>query len=247
MTTEDKKISELYQQGNKEGPSIHMDDAILKASRDALHKPPLLRSPFSGSWPAVASIAAVLLLTVILVPLVQQEAPQRLPPEDKQAEQILLQKKEDNVGRLEAGKVKQRTLTEQPQFNAYKALPPTELPATEPDALESAYEEQPAPKRSIAAPASSMPVSSPLTQERFQDSISIVAEPRKKLQRSRMETASDAPFAILTPEMWLEKIRQLVEQGDLDYARDELDKFRARHPDEKIEQSLLNKLEDNHE
>ncbi len=246
MTTDDKKISEQYQQGNKEKPSAQMDDAILKASRDALRKPRLSGSPFSGRWPAVASIAAVLLLTVILVPLVQQEAPQPRPSEDKQAKQILLQKKEDAVGRLEADKVKQRSLAEQPQFNAYKASPQTALPATEPAALESAYEEQPAPMRSTAAPVSSMPALSPLEQEHIKDS-SIIAQPRKKLQRSRMETASDAPFAILTPEMWLEKIRQLVEQGDLDYARDELDKFRARYPEEKIEQSLLNKLENNHE
>ena len=32
------------------------------------------KSPFSGGWPATASIAAVLIITVILVPLINQES-----------------------------------------------------------------------------------------------------------------------------------------------------------------------------
>ncbi len=247
MTTDEKKISGLYQQGNKEGPSAQMDDAIFKASRDALEKSSSVKSPFSGSWPAVASIAAVLLLTVILVPLVKQETPEMLPTEELQREQLLLRKLEDDAGRLDAGKAKKRSLVEEPKFNFYEILPEKELPAAVSETADSAYEEQIAPMRSTAVPASSVPVATPSKQGSYQDSIRLMTEKDMKQQRSRMETAGSAPFAILTPEMWLEKIRRLINQDNLDLAQDELDKFRARYPDEKVDQSILNKLRENHE
>ncbi len=247
MTTDEKKISGLYQQGSKEGPSVQMDNAILKASRDALGKPSSVKSPFSGSWPVVASIAAVLLLTVILVPLVNQETPEILSTDEIQDEQLLLRKLEDDAGRLEAGKAKKRSLAEEPKFNFYEILPEKELPAAVSETVDSAYEEQIVPMRSTAVPASSVPVATPSKQELHQDSIRLMTEKDMKQQRSRMEAAGGAPFAILTPEMWQEKIRQLINQGNLDYAQDELDKFRARYPDEKVDQSILNKLRENHE
>jgi len=83
--TSDKNISKLYQRG-KQQPPAYLDDKILKAARDAVevsstdssdlngasdHKKS--KSPFSGGWPATMSVAAVLIITVILVPLLDTE------------------------------------------------------------------------------------------------------------------------------------------------------------------------------
>jgi len=80
---DDEDISKIYQRGKQE-PSAHLDDKILNAARDAVDAPSTAlndkvqvnsktKSPFSGGWPATASIAAVLIITVILVPLINNE------------------------------------------------------------------------------------------------------------------------------------------------------------------------------
>jgi hypothetical protein len=82
--TDDENISRLYQRG-KQHPPAHLDDKILNAAHDAVGVPNTVlndkaqvndtaKSPFSGGWPATVSIAAVLIITVILVPLINNES-----------------------------------------------------------------------------------------------------------------------------------------------------------------------------
>ena len=87
MKQDDDRIKELYRQSATEQPPAHLDDAILAASRKAVSaKCPralsrLLRSltlprpaaPFSGRWQLPVSLAAVLIVAVLLVPLLQEE------------------------------------------------------------------------------------------------------------------------------------------------------------------------------
>jgi len=87
MKQDDDRIKELYMQSATEQPPAHLDDAILAASRKAVSaKCPrapsrLLRSltlprpaaPFSGRWQLPVSLAAVLIVAVLLVPLLQEE------------------------------------------------------------------------------------------------------------------------------------------------------------------------------
>ena len=96
---DDENISKLYQRGKQGKPPAHLDDSILNAARDAVDVSDgqagnvtqikdTAKSPFSGGWPATASIAAVLIITVILVPLINQESdvPPSVPvvtPEEK--------------------------------------------------------------------------------------------------------------------------------------------------------------------
>ena len=89
MIIDDKKISSLYQQGKEQGPPAHLDSAILGAAQDAVQdavqdsrqakKPATAGSPFHGGWRAPASIAAVLIITVILVlyPVIQRSFQKR--------------------------------------------------------------------------------------------------------------------------------------------------------------------------
>ena len=83
--SDDENISKIYQRGKQGKPPAHLDDSILNAARDAVDVSDgqagnvtqikdTAKSPFSGGWPATASIAAVLIITVILVPLINQES-----------------------------------------------------------------------------------------------------------------------------------------------------------------------------
>ena len=97
--SDDENISKIYQRGKQGKPPAHLDDSILNAARDAVDVSDgqagnvtqikdTAKSPFSGGWPATASIAAVLIITVILVPLINQESdvPSSAPivtPEEK--------------------------------------------------------------------------------------------------------------------------------------------------------------------
>ena len=95
MTIDEEKLSKIYQQGKGQGPSAQLDKSILEAAHAAVQqdkdtaqhvaaaagKRTKVSGPFSGGWPAMASIAALLLITVILVPLIEQETPPEVMPE----------------------------------------------------------------------------------------------------------------------------------------------------------------------
>ena len=95
MKQDDDRIKDLYRQSATEQPPAHLDEAILAASRKAVSaKCPrapsrLLRSltlpwpvtPFSGRWQLPVSLAAVLIVAVLLVPLLQEEPPDVGAPE----------------------------------------------------------------------------------------------------------------------------------------------------------------------
>ena len=113
MTTDEEKISRLYKQGKEPGLTAHLDNAILSAARDAVQNDAILdrqqakksaearsrlfTSPFSGGWRASATIAAVLVITVILVPLLQQE--EMAPTVSRAADETLILKKEQDLNR----------------------------------------------------------------------------------------------------------------------------------------------------
>lgn len=66
---DDPELSALYQHTRQAEPSNELDAAILAASRREVRAGPRPASPFSGRWQIPASIAAVLVLAIIVVPL----------------------------------------------------------------------------------------------------------------------------------------------------------------------------------
>ena len=63
-----------------------------------------------------------------------------------------------------------------------------------------------------------------------------------KQQDMGMLDADKTPSVTMTAKLWLQKIRQLIAQGDLDLARQELDEFKLHYPDEDIDPSIVNLL-----
>jgi hypothetical protein len=236
MTTDDEKISSIYQQGKEQDPPAHLDSAILKAAHKAVQEAaqksvkqapsvdssPTAKSPFSGGWPVTAAIAAVLVLSVILVPLVEQD--ESLPPAfDMADDEPGLMKQQDAVDTLGRGK---------------------QVPTEEVIAPMSAISTAPSLRKSKPA---SMAVGA--TDQHEQE---YKSAPGIQLQSSPMlatDIASDVidknrPNVIPAPEKWLKKIRQLIDKGEFDEARKELDEFKKSYPDVAIDKSMLRQLEE---
>ena len=74
---DDKAVSSLYARGSNEQPSKALDQAILDKAHKATARHSARTHRFSG-WPGAASVAAVLVVSVLVVKLVREEAPEPL-------------------------------------------------------------------------------------------------------------------------------------------------------------------------
>lgn len=74
---DDKAVSSLYARGSTEQPSDALNQAILEKAREATQRHAARTHRFSG-WPGAASMAAVLVVSVLVVMLVREEAPEPL-------------------------------------------------------------------------------------------------------------------------------------------------------------------------
>lgn len=232
MNTDDEKISSLYHEADTPAPPKTLDDAILAASRDAVDKSASTKGPFSGRWPAAASIAAVIVITIILVPILKQQ----------ESQQALTQTSRDKS-----------SLPEVPNETGLNAYRSTEVrkksmdapsPASEPAMLLeesdfSEYQAMPA-RRSLISGAAKSPAAgaaSALEKEEMH-----VEPGTSDMEHSIMRAADSAPFAILTPEMWEVKISRLITEGKTDDAQAEIDKLKEHYPEYIIDPSLMEKL-----
>ena len=233
MSSDDDRISSLYQETDKPVPGKALDDAILAASREAVEKPARTRGPFAGGWPAFASIAAVIVITVILVPILKQERqPQTLPRSDR-----LTDSPSDVPEEFAPGTTYRSA---EPENKAKGTQAPARAPAIpEQDSL--LYEQKAAPLTQGVGSAVERELQQledlhPAKEEALTLPVGSVRK------RSTMEAADSAPFAIHTPEMWEVKITRLIAEGKLEQARDELHRLKQHYPDYSINHSILEQL-----
>ena len=259
MSTDEEKISSLYHQGNNESPPGHLDEAILKAAHDAVDgeiddaiddirkssddKHSVAKSPFSGSWTTITSIAAVLIITVILVPLLDQEATevqdpeaitdhtQRLDQQQEKNQDAAMRSRANTLKEDARSKAKKRPLMKTQEYQSYRSRP-----------LEQ--EKNEIAEESMAPALSQMPASAPPSMATGKSKLNAYrAMPELETMSLSDDTAADlsekkAVSEPLTAKIWLQKIERLIDQGDLDQARQELEKFKQYYPDELIEQSI---------
>lgn len=262
--TDEEKISGIYQQGKEQGPSAHLDSAILRAAHDAVEsspsadKHPAVKSPFSGSWPATISIAAVLIITVILVPLIEQQEPAPAIFNKPSGELEQTQKKDllqetaarENV-LLRKEKAKKRVMLNTPEEQLEKLAEKQvelkqyrSLPETDSAAGNATLEEDATAMRSASPASASVPAASiKLRQQSYE-----TEAPGRQKSLLMMDSAisEDAFENNITPQQWLEKIRLLIEKGEIKSAKKELDEFKLRYPDEEIDPVLLEKIKSSH-
>ena len=227
MSIDDDKLSGLYHAAKQPGPSKTLDDAILAAARDAVSKPASAKGPFTSGWPAVASVAAVIVIAVMVVPLLKQQD-QQLPPETFN----------------EQGRLADDTGLKAERTDLMKTKPVKPSPASEPllfmkEELHTQDRAMPAASR-ISSDATEAPVADmaipPEEDKQYESGASSTT-------RTRKQAADSAPFAIYTPEMWEEKIVQLISADRPEEAKAELEALKRYYPDYKIKQPLINELD----
>ncbi len=232
MNTDDENISSLYHGADKPAPSTALDDAILAASRDAVEKPTKTKGPFSGGWPAATSIAAVIVITILLVPILKQQQSQTtLPQKDTETSGPSELLEENLPGAYRATEVKKK---------AAESAPPASAPVM---LLQDGTltEDRPVPASDAAGSGISRQLDEDETHFLEKEEALIPADTSGS-SGSRMQASDSAPFAIYTPEMWEAKISQLIAEGRLEQARDEAGQLKQRYPDYTIDPSLLEQL-----
>ncbi|UCB55547.1 MAG: hypothetical protein JSW45_03195 [Thiotrichales bacterium] len=230
MGTDNEEISDIYHKAPGPEPSASLDNAILAASRDAVEQPARAKGPFSGGWRAATAIAAVIVITVILVPALRHEEEQTQPGTIQQESRPAEQLDEAVPG------VHQKTDLKKKSVNLTR-------PASEslvlPDKAFTTRDRAGPQAGSTGSPAS---IESSADDLHYPEKEELAAPPAAA-ERSRMEAADSAPFAIHTPEMWEAKINQLIEAGDYEAARAELEQLGEHYPDYAINSTLFEKLE----
>ena len=248
MTAEDKKISSIYQEASPTEPPAHLDNAIISASRDAVKHKPRAKSPFSGGWPVPASMAAVVIVAIIIVPVIMHE--------DAHEEHMPAATIVDTPKKSAADyEIKARGKLKEQGFNR------PEKPKAPPARLMQSPSSFDQPKNDLLmeeqveteAPAEAMPEFS--TYE--MDSLSSDTEAGRMNKQTEPADAMRERKAIATQglmkrenekrirsaENWLIYIHKLVAANKIEIAKSELKEFKTFYPDHAIDPDLIYLLE----
>jgi soluble cytochrome b562 len=202
----DNEISELYQLGRHEAPSTDVDDKILAAAHRAVNSAPRRLSPFHGKWQVPVSIAATLVLAVVVVPglfqhsediwmspRTQISAPEPATSNDEARKVLYAEPKADNDIKLKQKIIKS----------------------------------PPAAMQSGASAESTI-----LSRQRAQSSdlTEAVEEDRVlgAIEQSVESLKKESGATII--ENWLEKIKALARAGELQQAKIAFDQFKQQYP-----------------
>ncbi len=254
---DDENISKLYQRGKQQTPPAHLDDSILNAARDAVdvsddqtgnvtQTKDTVKSPFSGGWRATASIAAVLVITVILVPLINQESdtssgePVVTSTEKSLAESVGISDRVDDVAMTD-GSISGGDFMREESAMVGVSMAKTSLASEK--SLESKN------RKAMLYKAKSARKQERSAGEIFESE----AGPRDSVQSDFMRSEAmqqgsnkEIGYGIeadkIQPKEWLEKIKQLLDASNFEQAETEVEEFRRCYPDEVIGKSLLNRL-----
>lgn len=230
-TERDAGLTAIYRAAAGEEPPRALDDAIRAAARRAVSsRPQRVSSPFIRSWRVPLSIAAVMLLTVSLVMVMREEAPEAMSP---------------------PGSVRPLGATDSqwagPAADAGDSA--TAVPKT------FAPRAQRSDSVGLKPPARTLPSGIGLRDNRI--SPDPASQPHKDMAAAEAVTSIlvPAPVAamvpavtagaaaegkVLPPDQWLERIEELRRQSKFGEARKSLTEFRKRYPDYELPASVKN-------
>jgi len=259
MTTEredadprDGQVSARYRELAREEPSARLDAAILGAARARAARPGVRR------WAVPVSLAAVLVLSVIVTTRIHEEAPHlesgapapagrtakpATPPAPAPAEAKTAGKIEREAprppqrreARQEPAKAELRADMAKQSLEEREAVPFAAAPAA---ALEPAAEAKAArPAEQSAAGAVPAPPAVGSAADRMAASRAAPAS-APMVARERSEPAAFEE----SPEKWLEHIARLRGEGRKAEADESLARFRRRYPDYKIPEAMRAKV-----
>jgi len=248
MTTEDKKISSIYQETSSTEPPAHLDNAILAASRDAVESKPRAKSPFSGGWPVPASMAAVVIVAVIIVPVIMHEdtKDEKMPTaitDDAPKKSVA----DDEIKKRGKLKELQRTRSEKPDALPMRQMQsPVGYDQPRNSLLMEEHVEAEAPAAAeLAVPAYEM---DSLSSTPGVGRLNKQAEPADAMREKKAIAAqglikSESAKHVRSAENWLIYIHKLVAANKTEIAKSELKEFKAFYPDHAIDPDLIYLLE----
>jgi resuscitation-promoting factor RpfA len=243
MPEHDPELSQAYQRAAQAEPPPALDARILDAARRAVTPQPRRRPAWFG-WAVPLSSMAVLVLGISMLLRMQQEAPEALrevqsplPARPPQLTQVPSPQRETPVQPPAAGPGKPAAQsTGAAPRSAPAAVPLPASPEREAVGVDAEME-MAAESADVAAPPSpAMPRPSPapeVAQENRAEARSSVPAFSAGISRlkSAAPAAAKAPPPEETPEQWVDSIRQLLRQGNIDAARTRLEAMRKRFPD----------------
>ncbi len=240
----DKKLSGLYQRGDKAEPPAALDALIQAAAHDSVKKAPAAGHTEKSknaathrrqSWFALAAVVA---LVAIVIPVMQDDSEQLL------SEPGFLPPTSDKLSELEQDAKPAVAEAVMPQSAIAPATAPSLSPAQQQGLLKTVPEKKAYRKRSIDNADALM------QKEERQKSTSLKAKQRayssqlgaveaEKTDMPLAESAAMADQPLITPAVWQQQIRQLLKNGQLDQARTRLLALQKAWPDFRIEPDLL--------
>lgn len=259
MTDErDPKLQSAYRALGAEQPPRALDEAILGAARDSAQ-------PWTKRWAVPLSLAAVVVLSVVVTLRIQHE--------QTGIEQPAPMRKEEQVARQAAAPLKPAAAPDKPAAEPVARAPQQEsmmrkeaqaFPSTAQDravaenrVAAAAPPPAPAPAAASAprmeeAPALAKRADSGAPSAAGQAAGSLAESPAPAAAAPAMRTMQRDPVAAerteaerraLTPEQELERIASLRKQGLHEAADKALAEFRKRHPEFKIPPAMLERVE----
>jgi hypothetical protein len=252
----DPKVSRRYRELGADEPSRELDQTILAAAHRAADRPhaPLVTPAGRHRWYFAFGAVAILVLAVAVTVQVerQQPDPEALPAAPPAAvrsdreERFSFSREQQKEGKR--AQAEKQVEPAKPLADANRARAPAAEPRRE-------FAQDPAPSLQEAAPAASAPAqpSADAQTGSVQAPSAKADSPRgapsaeqDRVARRAMERAQ-APVAAsslaLNPERLLERIAELRKEGRHDEADKLLAEFRQRHPDYRISEEMLQKVE----
>ena len=260
--TDDEKISRRYRELPREEPPRHLDDAILAASRRAVHtRPaPLVVPTGRQRWYFPLAAAAIIVLAVAVTMHVEREQPAEemlssntvaAPADARQAAPPAPAAEPAAPARAPSAPAgapsSSRRFEMRDEARAQKPLPAQPAPSEDQGARREAppAELQKAPEQSAGAVMGR--IEAPKTAEAPAPQAAPAPKASAQFQRRLDEGASSATrlaaSAVQSPEQWLQGIADLRRQGRHEEADKELAELRKRYPDYRISPEMRKQVE----
>ena len=261
MTSEiDKDLSERYRAGASEEPPEQLDASILAAAKRAVaSQPRSLGAPRTlRRWYVPVSLAAVIMLSVIVTLRIEREQPELAPPEAAPVGREKVQKPVQQ----EQPALEQRTvppaevaLRAAPKSAPAQAVTPPAAPGFAADS--KARRDAPSPpaaREEIAADSGLARDAAPAPQASAEAASGRIAENAidrsagaRREARAMPAPSSAAPQTALAkrelaPEEWLERIADLRKQGRDKEADEQFAEFRRRFPEFRISEPMMERI-----
>jgi hypothetical protein len=216
------EVSRLYREIPKESSPTTLDDQILRAARRELRPKP-------RRWMVPLSMAAAVLLSMSVILQLPKERMTPQPSAHKPVAEETAPAAAPSMADAPAAVAQRNTAAPSRQTPAAPAPAPTAEPLAN-SAESISLDHSPAvEEKQEAAPITNQPAAKKafaVERDRAAPSAGMLAPSRDEPRPASLDERSE-----MTPESWIEHIRELRRTGKSVEAASELKNFRARYPD----------------